>query len=204
MIGVIDYGLGNVHAFLSLYEDEGVPARTVTSMSDLDACEALILPGVGAFDSAMDRLESSGLRESLDYAVLKRSTPVLGVCVGFQMMCNSSEEGVKPGLGWLDATVRRFDPAAVAGMLPHMGWNDVQAGSASLLLSGITSPSFYFLHSYHVDVADSTVIAARSHYGVDFVAAVEQRNLFATQFHPEKSHEWGRRVLLNFAQIAHA
>ena len=156
---------------------------------------------VGAFDWVMQRLDASGLRPALDDLVLNQHIPVLGICVGMQMMANRSEEGRLPGLGWIPGEVKRFDEALLPfnGRLPHMGWNDV-VPEANSLFSGISTARFYFLHSYYFSPALNTCVIANSEHGSRFASAVCRDNVFGVQFHPEKSHDWGVRLLQNFAQ----
>jgi glutamine amidotransferase len=171
-------------------------------VEQLARAEKLILPGVGAFDWAMTRLNDSGLRDTLDELVLRQQVPVLGVCVGMQMMAHHSEEGKLPGLAWIDAEVVRFDPAQIHNApLPHMGWNDVRPSAGDSLFRGIEEPRFYFLHSYCIAPRQPTDVLATARYGCEFAAAVRSRNVFGTQFHPEKSHHWGIDLLRNFAEF---
>lgn len=201
MIGVVDYGLGNINAFLTLYRHAGVDAVAVSDAECLLNVDKIILPGVGAFDWAMDRLDASGMRPTLDCMVTERGIPVIGVCVGMQMMGRSSEEGQRRGLGWLPATVARFDLGEVRH-LPHMGWNDVAPQNDSVLFRDLVDPRFYFLHSYYMAPEDPKLVIATAHYGNPFACAVQFGSIYATQFHPEKSHDWGARLLLNFAEYA--
>tara|TARA_R110002072_G_scaffold19469_4_gene72268 strand:- start:352 stop:969 length:618 start_codon:yes stop_codon:yes gene_type:complete len=203
MIRIVDYGLGNINAFLNIYEALDIPAAAARTSEDLRDSLQIILPGVGAFDWAMTRLNDSGMRETLDELVLERKKPVLGVCVGMQMMAQSSDEGDLGGLGWLDARVLGFnfsnDPTTP---LPHMGWNDVEPASDCSLFSGINDPTFYFLHSFFIEPTDRRDIASVTDYGGRFVSAVHHDNVYGTQFHPEKSHHWGVALLRNFAAVA--
>lgn len=204
MIALVDYGLGNIQAFANIYRRLGIetyPARTTT---DLRRASRIILPGVGAFDWAMTRLQESGLREALDEEVLGAKKPVLGICVGMQMMARSSEEGVLPGLGWIDATVVRFDTSLLQGKthLPHMGWNNAKPSSSDTLFFGLDAPEYYFLHSYFMKPDREENILATSSYGVTFTSAARSGNVYGTQFHPEKSHQWGVQLLKNFAELA--
>lgn len=200
-VTLVDYGLGNIRAFANIYERLNVPVQIGSTSDVIRSAKRLILPGVGAFDWAMNRLNQSGLRDVLDEMVLERQTPVLGVCVGMQMMGNSSDEGSEPGLGWFDATVSRFDVAASTDTpLPHMGWNDVKPLSADSLFRGINSPRYYFLHSYCVVPADDRDRLATASYAGIFTAAIQKGVMFGTQFHPEKSHGWGIDLLQNFAR----
>jgi glutamine amidotransferase len=202
MIAIAAYGVGNVRALANIYQRHGVEARVATEPAALDEATHIILPGVGSFDWAMSKLDSSGLKPSLDDAVLNRRVPVLGICVGMQMLLARSDEGKLPGLGWIPGEVRRM-PDEHAGShlpLPHMGWNDVDVASDPLFAELGDAPSFYFLHSYYVAPADDRFSIATATYGAPFAAAVRRENVAGVQFHPEKSHHWGEKVLLNFAR----
>lgn len=203
MIGIVDYGLGNVQAFANIYRRLGIEAKPAKTPEEVAEATKLILPGVGAFDWAMARLTQSGVRDALDKAVLARGVPVLGVCVGMQMMADRSEEGALPGLGWIGGDVVRFrmERGQQRTPLPHMGWNDVQPTGVSLLFEGLDSPRFYFLHSFHLRPNSQSDQIATTDYGLEFTSAVGRANIFGTQFHPEKSHAWGIRLLKNFAEI---
>lgn len=204
MITIIDYGLGNVLAFSNVYKRLNIPAAVGKSASDLQGATKLILPGVGAFDHAMELLQQSGMREALDELVLSRAIPVLGVCVGMQILAATSEEGQLRGLGWIEGDVRKFDVASFRQRirLPHMGWNDVNPVGPSALFAGLESDArFYFLHSYYFHCARSENILAQAEYGTTFSCAVHSNNIFGVQFHPEKSHHYGTRLLKNFAEL---
>ena len=202
MIALVDYGLGNIQAFANIYRRLGIPAVAARTPQDLQQADKIVLPGVGAFDWAMQRLEESGLREALDEMVLDRKTDVLGICVGMQMMGRRSDEGDRAGLGWVDGEVRRFDPGSLPSHmpLPHMGWNDVNPTSDDSLFRGIEAPRFYFLHSYYVDTASPDHALATTDYGMPFTSAIRSGNIYGVQFHPEKSHDWGVQLLRNFAE----
>lgn len=202
MITIVDYGLGNVRAFLNVYKRLQIPATTAATAEELSTATKVILPGVGHFDHAMQRLEESGMRQVLDQRALEAKVPVLGVCVGMQMLGGSSEEGVLPGLGWIDGTVRAFPAVAEERPLavPHMGWNDVRPEGESPLFHTLEqSARFYFLHSFYFECSRPEDIAARSQYGGEFACAVRSGNLYGVQFHPEKSHHYGTQLLRNFA-----
>lgn len=203
MIALVDYGLGNLQAFANIYRRLGIEAWAAQTAADLRRASRIILPGVGAFDWAMTRLQGSGLRDALDEEVLGGKKPVLGICVGMQMMARSSEEGVLPGLGWIDATVVRFDTRLLQGRthLPHMGWNDVRPLATDTLFAGVDDPRYYFLHSYYMKPVRPEDTLAESTYGLTFTSAVRSGNVYGTQFHPEKSHHWGIRLLQNFAEL---
>lgn len=199
----MDYGLGNITAFINIYRYLGIEVSPARTPKDLRAASRIILPGVGAFDWAMTRLQESGLRDALDEQVLGAKKPVLGVCVGMQMMARSSEEGKLSGLGWIDAVVEKFDTRIFKGKthLPHMGWNEVNPIRLEPLFLGLDKPQFYFLHSYFMKINREENILAKSNYGVTFASAVSSHNIYGTQFHPEKSHHWGVRMLKNFAEL---
>ncbi|MEK9669638.1 MAG: imidazole glycerol phosphate synthase subunit HisH [Gammaproteobacteria bacterium] len=201
MIGIIDYGLGNVRAFENIYRRLNIEVRLVRSAEELEVADRLILPGVGAFDWAITRLEKSGMNEALNRRVLSDLVPILGVCVGMQMMGTRSDEGNMIGLGWIPGRVKRFDETKFNQRthLPHMGWNSVEVTQQGSLFDGIDNPQFYFLHSYFFDPDDAIHAIAYSDYGVQFPAAIRCDNVWATQFHPEKSHHWGIHLLKNFA-----
>ncbi len=199
----MDYGLGNVQAFANIYRRLGIPAEPVRTSVELAVADRLILPGVGAFDWAMERLEGSGMLDMLNRRVLDDRVPVLGVCVGMQMMARRSEEGVRAGLGWIAADVLRFDTSGFTQRthLPHMGWNDVIPVDQGSIFQGLAAPRYYFLHSYFVRPDETADVLARTTYEVTFASALMHNNIVATQFHPEKSHDWGVRLLQNFAEV---
>jgi imidazole glycerol-phosphate synthase subunit HisH len=204
MIGIVDYGLGNVQAFANVFKSLDVSFVMVKSESMLERVTKLILPGVGAFDYAMLRLAESGMKSPLDQIATQQKVPILGVCVGMQMLGRSSEEGELPGLGWLDGGVKRFGkrPDGRPLSVPHMGWNDVVPTRGSLLFKGLESGArFYFLHSYYMRCGKSEDIIATTDYGGQFACAVNSGSIYGVQFHPEKSHHYGIRLLKNFADL---
>jgi glutamine amidotransferase len=204
LIAIVDYGLGNVHAIAHIYKRLDLPCRLAREARDLSQASHIVLPGVGAFDWAMARLNGSGMREALDEAVLNRHTPVLGICVGMQMLAHRSDEGSTAGLGWIDGEVKHLDPGPVDAprQLPHMGWNDVMPLDAQGLFAGFDeSARFYFLHSYYFAPHDPADRLAESDYGAPFACAVRHGHVHGVQFHPEKSHAWGIQLLKNFASL---
>lgn len=200
MITIVDYGLGNVCAFANIYKYLGIDYSIASDASSLKGASRLILPGVGAFDWAMQRLNASGMRPVLDDLVLNNQIPVLGICVGMQMMASRSEEGQLSGLGWIPGEVKHFNTCLESTKinLPHMGWNDLLY-SDHPLFSGITDPRFYFLHSYIFVPLSTDDVLASAHYGQHFAASVCNNYIYGVQFHPEKSHHWGIQLLKNFA-----
>ncbi|WP_256822461.1 MULTISPECIES: imidazole glycerol phosphate synthase subunit HisH [unclassified Pseudomonas] len=204
MITIIDYGLGNIQAFVNVYKRLHIPVVVARSAQELQGASKLILPGVGAFDHAMERLNASGMRETLDELVLVKKVPVVGICVGMQILADGSDEGELPGLGWVSGRVRHF--RSVPGLerlsLPHMGWNDVEPMSSNPLFKGFEEEArFYFLHSFYFECAQPSHAAARASYGLDFSCAVAVDNVYGVQFHPEKSHHFGVGLLKNFAEL---
>lgn len=203
MIGIIDYGLGNVQAFATAYKRLGMAAQPVRFAKDLGDCNKIILPGVGAFDHAIKQFTESGMRD----AVVRRAeagTPLLGVCVGMQMLAESSAEGDLSGLGLIKGRVEHLStlPEAMQLPLPHMGWNSVTARSGALLFDDHGSGSdFYFLHSFYLRCSQESEISASVVYGTQFCCAVERGNVFGVQFHPEKSHHSGVRLLKRFGEM---
>jgi glutamine amidotransferase len=204
MIAIIDYGVGNIRAFANIYKKLNIPFKIANSPDDLNNVTKLILPGVGAFDHAMVQLNKSGMRKMLDELVIDHKLPVVGICVGMQMLAKSSEEGVLPGLGWLDASVKRFDELKInfKTHLPHMGWNDIVPVRENKLLLGLeNNAKFYFLHSYYFHCNNAEDKIAETSYGISFSCAVNKDNIYGVQFHPEKSHQYGIQLLSNFANL---
>lgn len=204
MIALIDYGVGNVQAFLNMFKRMGVEAYRASTPETLQEASHLILPGVGAFDHAMTRLQQSGLRPALEELVLERKMPVLGICVGMQMLASGSDEGQLPGLNWVPGRVKAFTqhPGLQNLPMPHMGWNDMQFRAGHPLFRDFEATSrFYFLHSYYFDAADKADVVATAEYGIDFDCIVSRSNVHGIQCHPEKSHHFGARFLKNFAEL---
>lgn len=205
MISIINYGLGNIGAFANVYKRLSIPVQIVNTPDQLERAERIILPGVGAFDHAMDKLNRSGLRERLNQKVTVDKVPVIGICVGMQMLAHRSDEGKLPGLGWVDAEVLRFDEAKLSGQqtrVPHMGWNDVNPIRSHPILTNLEHDArFYFLHSYYFKCNDPSDGLTRTDYGGEFVSAVQADNVFGVQFHPEKSLHYGIQLLKNFATL---
>lgn len=203
-IAIVDYGLGNLGSVANMLKKIGVKAKVTADAGEIRLAKALILPGVGHFDTGMRNLVASGLKAVLDQCVLQAKVPVLGICLGMQLMARRSDEGSEPGLGWLAADVKRFDfPSGVRLAVPHMGWNEIEPSDSSLY-RGLESPRFYFVHSYHLVCEDETDVAGWATYGYRFAASVHHGSIFGTQFHPEKSHRFGKAVLKNFAEAVDA
>ena len=201
MIGIINYGLGNVQSFINSYRMLGIPSISLSCKKDFKRVDRLILPGVGSFDNAIKRLNNSGLRDHIEDLVFNESFPIMGVCIGLQLMAKSSSEGNSNGLGWIDGEVEIIDQDNKL-ILPHMGWNEIKVTEKdSKLLSNLQSKRFYFLHSYHFVPSQKKDMIASVNYGQDIVAAISKDNIYGCQFHPEKSHSAGLNVLENFANL---
>lgn len=205
MIAIIDYGLGNIRAFVNVYKQLNIPAKVVRNSNDIIDADKIILPGVGSFDYAMQRLNQSGMREALDESVLVKKKLVLGICVGMQMLAKSSKEGILPGLKWINASVERFDSSSFKhqACIPHMGWNTIQPLKNEKILTGFDDKltRFYFLHSYYFECNNPDDSIAVTDYHGKFTSIVRHDNIYGVQFHPEKSHRWGIKLLKNFSKL---
>lgn len=205
MITIVDYGMGNVGSLLNAIRRAGGHGQVSGDPSVVERADALILPGVGAFDTAARTLRQTGLHQALDICVRERQRPILGICLGMQLLGLSSEEGEEAGLGWIDARSLRF-PSSYAGetlKIPHMGWNEVSADEPSTLFRDVPRPMrYYFVHSYHLECQDPKLCAGTSrHESLPFVCAVQKGTILGVQFHPEKSHKFGRQLFRNFIEI---
>lgn len=201
MITIVDYGMGNLGSICNMFKRIGIKVEVTGEAERIATAQKLLLPGVGAFDAAMSRIQQRGLREILDRKVLVERVPVLGICLGMQLLTRSSEEGILPGLGWVNAKTLRFAPRRDLPV-PHMGWNLVKFGTLSPLTTNLVVDSrFYFVHSYYVRMEDESKVVLSATYGMPFHAALQDGNIFGAQFHPEKSHRFGMQLLKNFADI---
>ncbi len=201
MITIVDYGMGNLGSILNMFKRIGVPARISSDLACVRDAEKIVLPGVGAFDAAMRCINGNGLREVLEHKVKIDHVPLLGICLGMQLLTNGSDEGAEPGFGWIPGRAHRI-PSLPDLKVPHMGWNRVRATQPHPLTNGLPpEPRFYFVHSYYVEVDNPHDTLLRAHYGVDFDAAICRGNVLGAQFHAEKSHRFGMRLLGNFAGL---
>lgn len=204
MIGIINYGAGNIKALQKIFRDNNVTHKVVESSSEIFNCDKLILPGVGHYDYVMHKLKESNLIDSLNEMVLSNKKPILGICVGMQIMGNSSDEGNECGLGWISGEVKEFDKSLLKQKpyLPHMGWNTAIPTSENPLFKGINKEQgFYFVHSFYFKAKNYENVLSSTNYGVAFHSSINSENIFATQFHPEKSHKNGERLLINFVNL---
>ncbi len=204
MITVIDYGVGNLGSIHNMLQRLGHESIVSSNQDVIARADALILPGVGAFDNAMRKLVDSGIVDCLNELVLKERKPILGICLGMQLMTEGSEEGNQSGLGWIEAQTQKFQ-GNVNGLslrIPHMGWNHVKVIQNGAIMDGFDNDSrFYFVHSYHVNCNHHQDVMSTTFYGIEFHSAFHKGNIYGTQFHPEKSHKFGMKLLNNFASL---
>jgi imidazole glycerol-phosphate synthase subunit HisH len=203
MIAIINYGLGNLTSIQNMCRRLGIDAVITADPAELRKADKLILPGVGHFKQGMDNLKKSGLQDLLNELVLKEHKPILGICLGAQLMTMHSEEGDVDGLQWVDANTIKFKNELMQGLkVPHMGWSDITVKDKNPLWEGLPpEPRFYHVHTYHFEFTDISEVSATALYGYEFVCAFHKDNIFGTQFHPEKSHKFGMKVLENFNKL---
>lgn len=202
MIVIIDYGLGNIGSIANMFKKIGVEAKISSDPRLIENADKLILPGVGSFDNGIENLSQHGFIEILRRKVIEKKTPILGICLGMQLMTRGSEEGKMSGLGWVDAeTVKFFFTGSDNALkIPHMGWNTISPKKQNVLLNDLyLGARFYFVHSYHVKCSRPDDVLMETRYGFDFTSAFQFGNIFGVQFHPEKSHRFGMKLLSNFA-----
>lgn len=201
MITILDYGIGNLGSVRNMLRRAGLECEITADPGVVERAKKIILPGVGAFDRAMARLNESGLRPVLDRKALVEKIPVLGICLGMQMLASGSEEGQLPGLGYIPAFAHRFPPDDRL-KVPHMGWNRVAKAKPSALTDSLPDDArFYFVHSYYVRVVDEVHSLLKCRYGVEYDAAIEKDNIYGAQFHPEKSHKFGLSLFTAFGAL---
>ncbi len=203
MIVIVDYGIGNLASVLNMFKKIGVKDVVISSEKEIiEKASKIVLPGVGAFDTGMNNLEHSGLISILNKKALEEKVPVLGICLGMQLLSKRSEEGVKQGLGWIDAETVKFDlnPQLML-KVPHMGWSYISVKRNNLLVEMTSKSRFYFVHSYHVKCLNESESLATCSFGEEFTCMINKDNIFGTQFHPEKSLKFGMKLLGNFAGL---
>lgn len=200
MIAIIDYGVGNLASISNMIKQGGGHATITNNFNEIKNAKKIILPGMGHFDNCMQKFNTSGLCEIITEKVLVEKVPILGICVGLQMFMASSQEGKENGLGWVDGCTIKFNQSLMDSnqKIPNIGWLEVETKKDSPLLEGLKAPRFYFAHSYHVQVDNSSDILLSAIYGYNFTVAIEKENIIGVQFHPEKSHRFGMHLLKNF------
>jgi glutamine amidotransferase len=204
MITIVNYGMGNLASVQNMLRRIGAACEITGDLEKISNAKKILLPGVGAFDAAIEKIDSIGMREVLNKKALEEKVPVLGICLGLQLLTKSSEEGKLSGLGWIPAKTIKFNfPQPTNLKVPHMGWNEIHEVNPSKLLSDLPEePRFYFVHSFHAKAEDDKYVLARTHYGYDFDSVITNGdNIFGAQFHPEKSHKFGMKVLDNFSKM---
>lgn len=202
-ISILDYNMGNIQSVVRKVQQLGHACTIISTPEEVLQADKLILPGVGHFGKAMEQLEQLNLIVALNQTVLEKKTPILGICLGMQLMAKSSEEGNAKGLGWFDADIVRFKVNdSLRFKVPHTGWNQVQQKKKSALMDGISeNVEFYFVHAYHIQLRDDNDALHETVYETSFVSAIEKENIFGVQYHPEKSHDVGERLLKNFLNM---
>ena len=202
MIHIIDYGMGNFGSIRNMLKHIGFQSEVTSEIMQISSAEKLILPGVGSFDNGMAKITELGLTSILDKMALEEKIPILGICLGMQLMTTKSEEGFSRGLGWIDAETVKFHHNGNKLKIPHMGWNIVDIVRSSPIVKDMDfEPRFYFVHSYYVKCNNSDDVIGKTEYGRDFASIICKENIFGCQFHPEKSHKFGMQILRNFAEL---
>ena len=202
MILIVNYGLGNIGSIQNMLKKVGIKSIISSNVEDIYSAKKIILPGVGAFDNGISNLNKLGLIDALETKVIKDKIPILGICLGMQLFTEKSEEGILPGLGWIKAETIKFLNNNSDIKIPHMGWNTIKIEKESYIFKGMfDNPRFYFVHSYHVRCQEDKDIIATTNHGIDFVSVFEKDNILGIQFHPEKSHKFGMKILKNFGEM---
>lgn len=203
MITIIDYKMGNLGSIFNMFKKVRAKAIITSDKRNIEKAEKIILPGIGAFDNAISLINELNFRDVLNYKALEERIPILGICLGMQLLTSGSQEGNLPGFGWIPAKTIKFNFNAQKNLhIPHMGWNTVTISNESALLRNISpKPRFYFVHSYYVKVENERNSILKTDYGINFDSAVQKDNIFGVQFHPEKSHKYGMKIFENFANL---
>jgi len=202
MITIVDYHAGNIGSIKNMLQKLGLPSIISNLVADIEKATHLILPGVGSFDYGMTKLNELGIVDALNKKVLKEGTPILGICLGAQLMCSNSEEGKLNGLNWIEGAVKKF-PSHELGKkfyVPFIGWDHISVQKQSKLFEGLVDSRFYFVHSYYIQCVEKQTVLSTNKYSVEFDSAFEKGNILGVQFHPEKSHSFGKKLLKNFIE----
>lgn len=206
MISIVNYGMGNLGSIVNMFKKIGVKTNLVSTVEEIAGAEKILLPGVGAFDAAMSKINELGIRDILNKKALEEQIPILGICLGMQLLTDRSDEGVLSGLGWIPAETKSFKKVLNTNQykVPHMGWSTTRLNQKSLLTTdfeALEEVRFYFVHSYYVECKNNENSILKTSYGVEFDSAIQKNNIYGAQFHPEKSHKFGMKLLENFARI---
>ena len=203
MIIIVDYGMGNLGSVFNMFKKIGAQSKISSDLDEISKAQKLLLPGVGAFDTAMSKINEKGLLPVLNQKALNEKIPVLGICLGMQLLTNSSEEGKLKGLGWIPASAKKIQSQTDQKLrVPHMGWNIATISNPSLITKNLPVPSkFYFVHSYSVHVENQNHSMLKTNYGDEFDSGIQNDNIFGVQFHPEKSHKYGMKIFENFWKL---
>lgn len=201
MIAIVDYGLGNLKSIYNMFKKVGIQSVITSDIEEIKNADKYLLPGVGSFDHGIKNLKSAPFFETLEKEVLENKKPILGICLGMQLLTNSSEEGEEEGLGWIDAKTVYFNLEDETLAIPHMGWNRVIPKENNSIFKELEENRFYFVHSYHVVCNNDDNILAVSNYEKEFTCSIHKDNVYGVQFHPEKSHKFGMQLLKNFGEM---
>ncbi len=201
MITIIDYGLGNLVSVKNMLKKLGAESVITDQVSEIEKAKKMILPGVGAFDNGMNLIKQKGLLDILNKKATKEKIPVLGICLGMQLLTKGSEEGLEKGLGWVDAQTIKFDFPDRTLKIPHMGWSYIDVKKENALIRKEDKHRFYFVHSYYVKCNDQNDVIANCNYGTEFTCMFNHENIYGAQFHPEKSLKFGMELLDNFSKL---
>ena len=201
MIAILDYGIGNLKSIYNMLKKVGVESIITSDIKEIKSADKYILPGVGSFDFGINNLKRSLFFETLEEEVLESKKPILGICLGMQLLTKSSEEGKEKGLGWIDADTKKFDLEDKSLAIPHMGWNIVNPIVKNNLFKDVDNNRYYFVHSYYVFCNNNTNVLATAYYGEEFTCSIQRDNIYGVQFHPEKSHKFGMKLLKNFGDM---
>lgn len=201
MIAILDYGIGNLKSVYNMFKKVGVESTITSDSSTIRNADKYLLPGVGSFDHGITSLRNAPFFDVLENEVLKNRKPIIGICLGMQLLTNSSEEGQEKGLGWIDAETLKFDLTDKSLSIPHMGWNNIYPKSQDTIFRDLEDNRFYFVHSFHVVCNSEENVLATTNYGQEFTCSINRENVYGVQFHPEKSHKYGMQLLKNFGEI---
>jgi imidazole glycerol-phosphate synthase subunit HisH len=202
MLIIVDYGVGNLNSIQNMLKKAGVESKISNMPEEIASASKILLPGMGAFDNCMEKLDESELRQIVEQKAIREKVPVLGICVGLQMFMENSEEGKLPGLSWIKGSTVKFKPEKMQSgqKIPNMGWHEIQPKKPSRLLQNLDNSRFYFAHSYYVQPEETADILLTAEYGYEITVGIERENLVGVQFHPEKSHRFGMQLLKNFGE----